>query len=38
MFAGLLFDNEGHRMTPTHAVKNGKHYHYYVSRPLVTIP
>jgi site-specific DNA recombinase len=34
--AGLLFDSEGQRMTPTHAVKSGKHYHYYVSRPLIT--
>src|SRR5947208_9334791 len=23
-------------MTPTHAVKNGVHYRYYVSRPLIT--
>jgi hypothetical protein len=35
LLAGLLFDREGHRMTPTHAVKNGKRYRYYVSRPLI---
>jgi hypothetical protein len=35
LLAGLLFDGEGHRMTPTHAVKNGKRYRYYVSRPLI---
>ena len=23
-------------MTPTHAVKKGARYHYYVSRPLIT--
>ncbi len=34
--AGLLYDDLGNRMTPSHAVKNGKHYRYYVSRPLVT--
>jgi DNA invertase Pin-like site-specific DNA recombinase len=35
LLAGLLFDGEGHRMTPTHAVKKGKRYRYYVSRPLI---
>jgi site-specific DNA recombinase len=35
LLTGLLFDSEGHRMTPTHAVKNGKRYRYYVSRPLI---
>jgi site-specific DNA recombinase len=35
LLTGLLFDGEGHRMTPTHAVKNGKRYRYYVSRPLI---
>jgi site-specific DNA recombinase len=34
LLAGLLFDSEGHRMTPTHAVKKGARYRYYVSRPL----
>jgi DNA invertase Pin-like site-specific DNA recombinase len=35
LLIGLLFDGEGHRMTPTHAVKNGRRYRYYVSRPLI---
>jgi site-specific DNA recombinase len=34
LLAGLLFDGEGHRMTPTHAIKKGTRYRYYVSRPL----
>src|SRR5216683_1402737 len=34
--AGLLFDAEGHPMTPSHAVKQGRRYRYYVSRPLIT--
>ena len=36
LLAGLLFDDLGNRMTPSHAVKNGKRYRYYVSRPLIT--
>ncbi len=36
LLAGLLFDGEGNRMTPTHAVKNGKRYRYYISHPLMT--
>ena len=32
----LLHDETGQPMTPTHAVKNGKRYRYYVSRGLVT--
>ncbi len=36
LLAALLYDGEGNRMTPSHAVKNGKRYRYYVSRPLVT--
>jgi site-specific DNA recombinase len=35
LLTGLLFDGGGHRMTPTHAVKNGRRYRYYVSRPLI---
>jgi site-specific DNA recombinase len=35
LLTGLLFDSEGHRMTPTHAVKKGTRYRYYVSRPLI---
>ncbi|MGA7330965.1 MAG: recombinase family protein, partial [Pseudolabrys sp.] len=30
---GLLFDDAGHRMIPTHATKNGVRYRYYVSQP-----
>jgi hypothetical protein len=36
LLAGTLFDGDGNRMTPTHAVKNGVRYRYYVSRPLIT--
>src|SRR5712691_8007623 len=35
LLTGLLFDGEGHRMTPIHAVKKGTRYRYYVSRPLI---
>jgi site-specific DNA recombinase len=35
LLAGLLFDVAGQRMTPTHAIKHGKRYRYYVSRPLI---
>src|SRR5215216_4022196 len=33
LLAGLLFDDAGHRMVPTHATKNGIRYRYYVSLP-----
>jgi site-specific DNA recombinase len=33
--AGLLFDRDGNRMTPTHAVRGGKRYRYYVSNNLI---
>jgi site-specific DNA recombinase len=36
LLAGLLFDAEGQHMTPTHAIKNGRCYRYYVSRRLIT--
>jgi site-specific DNA recombinase len=36
LLAGLLFDSDGNRMTPSHAVKKGTRYRYYVSRPLIT--
>jgi site-specific DNA recombinase len=36
LLAGMLFDGDGNRMTPSHAVKNGTRYRYYVSRPLIT--
>jgi site-specific DNA recombinase len=36
LLAGLVFDSDGNRMTPTHAVKKGKRYRYYVSTALIT--
>ena len=36
LLTGVLFDAEGNRMTPTHAVKKGRRYRYYVSQPLIT--
>ena len=36
LLAGILFDADGNRMTPSHAVKKGTRYRYYVSRPLIT--
>src|SRR5438046_1418792 len=36
LLAGLLFDGEGNRMTPSHAVKKGTRYRYYVSGSLIT--
>ncbi len=36
LLAGLLFDVQGRRLTPTHAVKNGRRYRYYVSQDLQT--
>ena len=35
LLCGKLFDNNGVRFTPTHAVKNGKRYRYYTSQALV---
>src|ERR1700674_3395636 len=32
---GLLFDDAGHRMVPTHATKAGVRYRYYVSAPVL---
>jgi|SRR6516162_3019873 hypothetical protein len=32
----MLFDGDGNRMTPSHAVKKGTRYGYYVSRRLIT--
>jgi len=29
LLAGLLYDDRGNRLTPTHTVKNGKRYRYY---------
>jgi hypothetical protein len=36
LLAGMLFDGDGNRMIPSHAVKKGTRYRYYVSRPLIT--
>ena len=35
LLAGILFDADGQPLTPSHAVKNGKRYRYYVSRHLI---
>jgi site-specific DNA recombinase len=35
LLVGMLFDGDGNRMTPSHAVKKGTRYRYYVSRPLI---
>ena len=36
LLAGLIFDSDGNRLSPTHAVKKGKRYRYYVSAALIT--
>ena len=36
LLAGLLHDDKGAPMTPSHAVKNDKRYRYYVTRALTT--
>src|SRR5271166_6035509 len=36
LLAGMLFDGDGNRMTPSHAVKRGTRYRYYVSGSLIT--
>jgi site-specific DNA recombinase len=36
LLAGMLLDHDGNRMTPSHAVKRGTRYRYYVSRSLIT--
>ena len=35
LLAGLAFDKSGERLTPSHAVKKGTRYRYYVSRSLI---
>jgi site-specific DNA recombinase len=35
LLTGLLFDDAGHRMIPTHATKAGIRYRYYVSMPVL---
>jgi hypothetical protein len=36
LLTGMLFDRDGNRMTPSHAVKKGTRYRYYVSSSLIT--
>src|SRR5437762_14264844 len=36
LLAGLLVDGRGERLTPSHAVKKGQRYRYYVSTALIT--
>jgi site-specific DNA recombinase len=36
LLAGLLVDARGERLTPSHAVKKGRRYRYYVSAALTT--
>jgi site-specific DNA recombinase len=35
LLVGLLYDEEGNRFTPSHAVKDGKRYRYYVSQAAI---
>ena len=35
LLTGLLFDDRGHRMTPSHANKKGVRYRYYVSQAVL---
>ncbi len=34
LLAGLVFDRQGNRLTPTYATRRGRRYRYYVSAPL----
>jgi DNA invertase Pin-like site-specific DNA recombinase len=36
LLSGLLTDAQGERLTPSHAVKKGRRYRYYVSAALIT--
>jgi len=36
LLSGLIFDSDGARLSPTHAVKKDKRYRYYVSTALIT--
>ena len=38
LLTGIVFDASSEPMTPTHAVKKGTRYRYYVSRRLITGP
>ena len=35
LLAGLVFDNQGQRLTPTHAKKGARRYRYYVGQRLI---
>jgi hypothetical protein len=35
LLRGLVYDPDGHRFTPSHAVKDGKRYRYYVSQRVI---
>lgn len=35
LLAGVIFDGDGNRMTPTHANKRGRRYRYYISASLL---
>ena len=35
LLAGLVYDDSGERMSPTHANKKGRRYRYYVSQSLI---
>ena len=38
LLPGILFDEVGGRLTPTHRVKKGTRYRYYVSTTLLPVP
>jgi DNA invertase Pin-like site-specific DNA recombinase len=38
LLTGIVFDVNSESMTPTHAVKKGTRYRYYISRRLITSP
>jgi DNA invertase Pin-like site-specific DNA recombinase len=38
LLRGLIYDEEGNRFTPSHAVKCGKRYRYYVSQKVIEDP
>ena len=35
LLTGILFDEQGNRYTPTHAIKRGKRYRYYTSQAVI---
>ena len=35
LLCGILFDNRGTRLTPTHTLKKGKRYRYYASQDVI---